>query len=326
MKRHQRPSSHKPETQPERAKPKPRLSQTQRAILKNASQSIKVRKDGKTTEITMREALIQKHSQVGLAGGQHALNQLIRNTLASEQFEMDIIAGDIETGKQVHAAQMDALEHLIRDARRAGLDDAAIRARANDHMPHPDDIVIDAKGWCIAGPFDAASLKAVHELVRMRDAFLLQHSLDERSLPPKNTQDTHPHRGIDESVELLIEYSSDDVASGRSALLLAMWLNEQVPRRFALSESEMFMTQHRHERLTKRELLKACHQAWKALRIPHQRGWLSPPLRDGIRYITLIAGLCQSAGMLAKQPSNPTFAELYEEVHRRADEVGIRVS
>ena len=62
----------------------------------------------------------------------------------------------------------------------------------------------------------------------------------------------------------------------RSAMLFALVLNDQVPKRMQLRDPEILSRAWRHDVTPKRELLKHVRQAWQAVGRPKPRGWLSP--------------------------------------------------
>jgi hypothetical protein len=74
----------------------------------------------------------------------------------------------------------------------------------------------------------------------------------------------------------------------RSALLFANTYNSLLPERFKITESDLIMKLMMMDRLTKRDLLRECHQAWAALDINLPRGWLSPTFTEGSKSIQLL--------------------------------------
>ena len=67
-----------------------------------------------------------------------------------------------------------------------------------------------------------------------------------------------------------------DIGNG-SALLLAILINQTLPERHRLSDSEWVWVSWKHQRKTKRELLKETRQAWRSIGFIKPRGWRTAP-------------------------------------------------
>lgn len=59
--------------------------------------------------------------------------------------------------------------------------------------------------------------------------------------------------------------------AGASALLIAQFMNQGLPERFHKSDMAIIMEMNWYRRLTKRELLKAAHDAWTSVGHPKPR-------------------------------------------------------
>ena len=64
-----------------------------------------------------------------------------------------------------------------------------------------------------------------------------------------------------------------------AAILFALWINQHLPQRYKLSDTEIEMRMMRHGTPSKRELLKQLYRAWQAIGVPAHRGKTFPPLR-----------------------------------------------
>ncbi|MBC7180328.1 MAG: hypothetical protein H5U14_09595 [Roseovarius sp.] len=130
-------------------------------------------------------------------------------------------------------------------------------------VPHPDDIVINEnEGWDVKGPVDEEELKPIRERIAMRGVLLLQSVLDER---------------LSDRSEMRLSDAPVEEMAGSTSLIFAQLLNEKLPERFRLSSIELMFETMRHEKLTKRELLKAIRKAWATIGLPLPRGAVLPP-------------------------------------------------
>lgn len=322
MKRHQKQIG-KSDQALEVRQPRAEMTPTYRSMLEHAERSVTISQNGMTKAVTTREALIERYKQVAIKeGSPHALNQITKLMLAAEFIDAKIAHENIESGRRVLARQMQVLEDTIRNARDEGLDDACVATRANDVVPHPDDIIIDDKGWQLRGPYDGESLALVHELIAIRDAFLLQHQLDERSaLPETNVRKA---RAILEGFDLAVDVS-DETMSGRSALLIGSCLDERLPKRFRSTFKHHIELDMQCRRMSKRELLKTCHQTLKGAGIPHVRGWLSPPFVQGVMFVRVLYELSKACLALSRQTKTPTPAQCQSLVKHALTHCGFEV-
>lgn len=139
----------------------------------------------------------------------------------------------------------------IKAQQQAKLDEAAEAGIDPDTvLPHPDDIhVIEGEGYRITGPADETELDLIKARCARRDLFILQHVLEDRLRSAQGAN---------------------------SALLLVQFMNHGLSELFRLSDTRLLLAIMRHERKTKRELLKEAHSAWRAIGRPKPRGWTLP--------------------------------------------------
>jgi len=115
-------------------------------------------------------------------------------------------------------------------------------------LPHPDDVVIDERvGFHVVDPVDEHEQKQLEEHLRFRDVLIMQDELDRRLMPT--------------------------IGQPGGALLFAIALDQLVPKRFRLSETEFINRMLRYETYSKRALLKELYRAWQSLGYNLPRGY-----------------------------------------------------
>ncbi|SEG79241.1 DNA methylase [Bosea lathyri] len=118
-------------------------------------------------------------------------------------------------------------------------------------LPHPDDVIIEpGKRVRFTGPSNPEQAAEYETRCRFRDILIMQHVLDEKLL-------------------------GEGASTG--AMLAAWVLNNCLPQRMRLCETNILMRVLRHQSTSKRELLKLVHQAWRAVGIDKPRGWVFAP-------------------------------------------------
>ncbi len=125
-------------------------------------------------ELTTREAILEKCKLVAMKGWPHALNQITKMLFKLELILAKQILEDRAFGRKVLKGQTKVLQQSIRQAPQSGMSEAAILARADDVTPHPDDIIVDDRGYRIRGPVIDIDLAHVHRFIAIRDAFILK--------------------------------------------------------------------------------------------------------------------------------------------------------
>lgn len=222
-------------------------------VLAEGDRLIPVREGQNTSELTEIAAVIRKQYAIALSGNAYAQKHVIQRRDWAEQRKREKMAADTEFWG-----------NYVRETRQAMAQAKAKGETIPEPLPHPDDIVIDhEKGVTCIGPMNEKQLGAVKELVKLRDAMIMQHALDEKLWK--------------------VEYGGDPLQGPGTALLMARWLDQTlVPKRFRLSETLLMMRLMRHQVTNKRALLKDVYRAWRALgNHKARRGATSPPLRYG---------------------------------------------
>jgi len=291
MSRYHRKNNRSNLNRPDKHEPAIELTPTQEELLRQTRKPITVRqRDGSEQTTTVRDAIIQKYIQTAANGSPHALNQVTQRMDDAERLEEDIIKENIERGILLRDYFQDKLEEFTASEIEQGVNAEELNQRLRDFYPHPDDVIVHEKGYRLAGPYDAASLKRYHYLMKIRDANILQHALDTRCDKKRDSEvDNECDRNNGDDVILLHGvYVHQDIFEQRSALLFANTYNSLLPDRFKLTESDFIMKLMKMDRFTKREILRECYQAWSALDINLPRGWLSPPITEGSKIIQLL--------------------------------------
>lgn len=134
--------------------------------------------------------------------------------------------------------------------------------------PHADDIVIDPEqGVRFIGPLNEADQANLEETIRMRDLLLVQYHYDQREC------DQGGHDGA----------QNESVATA----VFAHALNDLLPERYRLSNTDMVIRLMALNKLTKRQLRTKLYQEWKAQGRPVPRGKTFGSLSDAERVLTL---------------------------------------
>lgn len=252
----------------------PKLTPMQRALLEEAGRKVTIVVDGQQVEMRVGKVLTRKLFHSAIGGSSHSLSNAYNEMVLAEQLQEAEIEASVAFGHRYKVHQQELLDRALKD----GLDPDTV-------LPHPDDIcVVKGDGCRIVGPENDNDLNLIKANCARRDVLILQHVLEERLRPSGASR--HPN-DLDEE---------DDHSS---ALLLVYILNKDLPERFRMSDADIHFVIMRHERKTKRELLKGTHRAWAAIGRPKPRGWTLPPFPR----------------MRAKlEHAMPAFVELYQQV------------
>jgi hypothetical protein len=224
-------------------------------FLSQAERLVTIREGDSVQQIPTPEAVLRTLAATALRGNPIAQREYLR------------YYGRAEENKRIDREESNAFwQHQVDKMRTAIAKAKEKKAPQPDFLPHPDDIVIDpVTGVRFIGPIDEADLAKVHEKCRFRDQLLLQNALDDRlSTVPEN---------------------ADLLDKPGTALLLAFATNNAVPARFRLNDNQLLFTLMKHDRLSKRELLKEVHRGWRALGKSFPRGKVFPPRRQGKRML-----------------------------------------
>ena len=233
------------------------LTPMQRALLEEANRKVTIVADGEQSEVSIEQVVARKLLQVAASGSPHALSNVINEMVLAQQLKQAEIQEDVAVGYWHKARQQQKLDQAIE----AGLDPDTV-------LPHPDDIVVvEGEGYRLIGPDDEFSLNLIKANCARRDLFILQHVLEERLRSSVGSGS----RSCDDA---------DEKSAHSSALLLVYFMNRDLPDRYRMSDTDILFAIMRHERKTKRELLKKAHRAWAAAGRPKPRGWTLPPFRE----------------------------------------------
>jgi len=217
-----------------------------RAILESMGRKVRIREGDTVSEVSTPEALVRSLIASALKGDPRSLRLAFDLMQGTERRQAMTVRSQVERARAYKAKIAEAIEAAHATGKPPPI-----------FFPHPDDVVIDESvGFRIIGPIDKDEQAKLEETLRLRDVLLMQSVLDER---------------LDELAE-----AAADRPTG--SLLLAMALNEAVPPRFRLTEMQMIDLVWRHERLSKRELLKQIYGEWKRLGINMPRGFIFPSL------------------------------------------------
>jgi hypothetical protein len=220
----------------------------ERSLLSATGKRIKVRQDGKESEIAIGDAIIQKQAQSALAGSTHAQGQILRGIFRAEQAARKKAKFDVAHGKDIRAYYRKELRNWVK----AGKDPKLC-------VPHPDDIKIEeGVGWSVSGPVDQADLNQVLKQREERDLFYGQAKLEER-LADRSNIDQKPQHPTDRP--------------GTIALVTFHMIDRMLPERFKATFTDILALESKFARMTKRDLLKHMHEGWRSAghRVPRGR-------------------------------------------------------
>lgn len=253
------------------------LTAFQKALLNESDSRIKVKIDGKETELTKNELAVRKLVQMAMNGSTHAMSNLLRELNRAQEIRQVKIDEQLEWGEKFKAMQQARLEAL----QKAGKSTDSV-------LPHPDDIVLDPKKGCrFIGPSNETELAAVMERVAFMETCMMQDELESRM-------------GIHESEHM----------SG--AFFLMELFNSSLPVRFRRDTVAIFMASWKYERLTKRELLKMCREAWrKRLGREVPRGFTLPSmpfLAEAYKFFFAQAKFIKDETIAGRNPATNEYA------------------
>jgi hypothetical protein len=202
-----------------------------------ATRERSVRTGGVPETLTNLDIMIRKQFEAGVSGKTLAQRDYIQLALAAEASRRQHVEAQCQFWTQVKLTQQQMIEAAETPAPRA--------------LPHPDDIRIDwTEGVSILGPTDDEDWARFDQAVRLRDALFIQQAMED-CLNSVRRQD-RPTLG----------------APG----LMGFLLNELSPPSLRLSETDWIARVDRLSRLSKRDVLKRCRAAWRALGVSVARG------------------------------------------------------
>lgn len=212
----------------------------QTIILEEFRRAVKVRGNGEVTNSTAGAIVARSQFKSAVEGSAYAQERILNRLERLEELE----AKRINDNNIAAEHYQDQCRMLIALACREGRPEP-------EFIPHPDDIVIEhGKPIRFIGPLTPEDLQKCNETCRTRDVLLLQAALDD------NRRSECP----------------------TSAFLLAVLLNDNLPKRMQIEEMQMMMLFHRHRGRPRRELLKLVAQAWRSLGLTVRRGTELPAI------------------------------------------------
>lgn len=220
---------------------RPVMTEMDLAVEQVAGRKITARKDGKTTDMTMKQAILETLGQSALKGGAHAARQFLEQVARADEKRRAVIDDDNETWALYK--------------RRTSAEIAAAVENGEPEpeiLPHPEDVIIDPiKGVSFDGPFLEEDLWRARETQHLIKAILLQEALDLRRDRLKKAP--RPVPGC--------------------PLVFALWFNRTfLGKRMRFTNEEMIDMRMRFRGLSIRTLEGRTYQAWKAAKIPTPRG------------------------------------------------------
>lgn len=245
--------------------------------------TVQVRREGKPSEITMVEAIVRKQHEAGLKGSVVAQKDALQSFYRASEHKAAEASLRLERWakiKQSHAAR-------IAEAQAKG-------EAIDDILPHPDDIVLGGpEGVRIVGPVDLADAQTCRKHVRLRDLLYQQQLLD----------------------DALNGIAAADRPSSGAALVLGVWLNDQLPPSLRDAEHATLMRWRSYAAMTKRELLKACHRGYQSFGLEVRRARSFPALAPAMTYVDIAMGL--AAGIVTAQGDRADEAEAIGQAQAR---------
>jgi hypothetical protein len=217
------------------------------AVLDRASQPVRMR-DGETVrEISGREAMIQSVFVAGLKGNARSQGLALDMMRQADLARAKERAERRELARKWKAIQRDKL-------------DVAVAAGQSTRLilPHPDDIDLDdVEGYRVMSPFDEQDLLRLEQLMKVRDALIMQQVLDDRR--QENTSDSRP-----------VAVTRYPNRSG--AMVAATLLDQMLPPRFRLEDAQLIGRWMAYDTWTIRRLLKETYAAWSTVAKAVKRG------------------------------------------------------
>lgn len=256
------------------------LTDLERAVLDEGRRRVPVRDGGETVEMSVNEIVTRKTAETAAKGSPHAQRTWLNATAEAAAREAEIK----EENAGFWRMYQRTWRRAIAEAKKAGLP-------LPEPVPHPDDIVIDARNnISVDGPVTEEEAQVLAFIAEQRDAFLRQHVLDAK-------------RGH-------LNRAAEREQGFGSAFLMASMCNAVLPARLRLDEAGMWHRCCHFRSQTIRQLLKDDTRAWKKLRMPTRRGAVAPGLADFIRLLPDLSGV--AADLMAS-------AETDREIDRAVD-------
>lgn len=247
-------SKKRPSTQNSASAETPRdLLPIEKTLLHEAGRKVRIRSDGADQEISTEEVVLRKMIQTAASGSPHAQGHFIRILFQAQQARAEVISKEVADGYRILARARDILEKSIEKGRDPKL-----------CVPHPNDIIVtEGVGWQLNGPIDEAELATILKRCNERDLLLAQGKLEERLASPEEWRKAE---------------GNFELRPDASAMVVAELLDMTLPKRFRMTFEDHVRIDWKFKRMTKRELLKYMHEAWRKIGKPVRRGARLPSL------------------------------------------------
>ncbi|MDJ0614772.1 MAG: hypothetical protein QNJ29_13980 [Rhizobiaceae bacterium] len=265
----------------------PQLTEIEKEYLRLSKEIIFAKINGKQTSMTRSQLMLTKQFETGMGGSPHAQNRYLKQTHEAEVKELAQIEQEVQTFERFKKRQ----EQTIKDMEKKG-------EPTKDVLYHPDDFVIDPnKGAWINGPITQKELGEIYDTCKLRDTYLLQDVLERRLCQSDHGDEFHP-------------------SGRRSAFFLALLKDRTLPERFRLEEDKILPFSCEYRKLTKRELLKTVHRAWKSIGQPKPRGWVTLYLENELYLYEAVSSLAKEIKEAPSEELSETIARLMPEIAR----------
>ena len=249
---------------------------TNALVLQEAERLISIREGEEVRQVSAIEALLRAQYVLAIQGrSAYAQKHAIERYDRAERARRQKIANEIEYW-----------ERYVESRRRVIADALAKRETPPNILPHPDDVILDREnGVRFRGPTNEEEMERLQDTLRFRDILIMQDALDQRSIP---------------AVE-----SDDPLDQPGSAMSFAFYFNDNVPKRFKLSNTEISIHWTRFMGIPKRQLLKDLYRAWRKRGKPVPRGFTFPPLRYAKTIFDIMPELLHLMQKVAKEECEP---------------------
>lgn len=233
-----------------------RAGSTDSLVLKEANRRVTIREGDERKEISAIEAVHRAQYVLATKGNAYAQKHIIERYDRAEQ----AMQRDINEAKKYWEQYISEYLFAIKEAETAGQAPPEI-------YPDPRDIFVDDQNRIyIHGPRGAREAAMVNRHVMLRNALIIQSELDARNAG-----------------------SVTDPIRGGTALAFAQAVDRCLPLRLRLTDNEFLVRMDRHQRLPKRQLLKAVKGAWRDAGTNAARGATFPPSASGKTAIEYLA-------------------------------------
>jgi len=235
------------------------LLPSQDKVLSESKRKIKVREGSQTAELEVALALIRSQNATALKGSAFAQKCSLDRIEKSEEAEARRIAELNSTYRKYQATKWAEIAE-------AGKQGKPIP----EPIPHPDDIVIEeGKEPKFKGPTNELEAEIVKQNCQFRDVLIMQNTLDNRN-----------H----------IDKPGEDILDGpESAMIFAHVLNNHLPERLKIDDTEIMMRMMKYDVTSKRVLLKQLTKGWRECGIKSRRGFKFPSARTAHNRLSFFA-------------------------------------